>query len=74
MENAARWEKIVVQWMSNKLFVFDDEENLIPSKVKDTWDIVDLVKLLLDKGVIPDFICEDADLFNVDATNGKIGD
>jgi hypothetical protein len=64
----ARWEKVVTSWMSGKSFELSkDNENegmWLPPPKKD-WSIVDLVKLLFDGGLIPEFICEDADLFNV---------
>lgn len=65
MENAQRWEKIVVQWMSNKTFIFEEEERKLPDAVKDSWDIKDLVDLLLKHELIPDFVADNASLFNV---------
>jgi hypothetical protein len=43
MENAHRWEKLIVQWMSNKYFMFEKDERKLPDVIMDAWDIKDLV-------------------------------
>jgi hypothetical protein len=65
MENTHRWEKLVAQWMSNKSFMFTEDERKLPDAVKDSWDIKDLVDLLLKNALIPDFITDNACLFHV---------
>ncbi|CAB3979922.1 Hypothetical predicted protein [Paramuricea clavata] len=66
MESAThRWEKIVGQWMSNKTFMFEEDERKLSDAIKDSWDIKDLVNLLLKQELIPDFVCDNVCLYNV---------
>ena len=62
----SKWEQVLISWMSGKSVEYqlvpDGTTEVIP---RDDFQIVELEKLLLDKGLIPKFLCGNNELYMV---------
>jgi hypothetical protein len=61
-----RWEKIVAEWLEGKTFVIPDAKNGVPPPPpKEEWDIKILMAQLVEKGIIPQNVAENATLYSL---------
>jgi hypothetical protein len=62
----SKWEQVLISWMSGKSVEYqlvpDGTTEVIP---RADFQIVELEKLLLDKGLIPKFLCSNNELYVV---------
>ena len=61
-----KWEQVLISWMNGKSVEYqvvpDGTSEIID---RDDFQIVELEKLLLDRGLIPEFLCGNNDLYMV---------
>jgi hypothetical protein len=63
---ASKWEQVVISWMNKKPVEYQIEPDDTTEVVaRDDFQIVELEKLLLDKNIIPKYLCGNAELYTL---------
>jgi hypothetical protein len=62
----SKWEQVVISWMNGKPVEYQIEPDGTTEVVaRDDFQIIELEKLLLNKAIIPKFLCGNAELHTV---------